>query len=181
MNTKNLIEQFKKAKAGYIAFPYTNKENETSKRLLYIGASYENAKKKDIDTIDNFLKLSDLGYVATDKYTREDWYQALNELSASLKNPDVRRSQGQEDAYISITDNGTIKWNIKTQEIYIQGLSVRKTITQEGVYKEVKSKPLTIAKNVIRKTYLSSGNWRTFKVKNLEGNIKINGDTIEME
>jgi hypothetical protein len=181
MDYKKLIELFKNAKGGFIAFPYTNKQNETSKRTIYIGASYEEMKKKDIDTIDNFLMLTDLGYVATDKYTRADWQNALSELSASLKNPDVTKSNAQQDAYISVTDNGTIKWNLTTQELYIQGLSVKKTITEEGEYKAVKSAPKTIAKNVIRNTYLSTGKWRTFKVKNLDGTLKINGDTWELQ
>lgn len=181
MDYKKLIEAFKNANAGFIAFPYTNAQNETSKRTIYIGASYENTKKKDIDTIDNFLKLTDLGYVPTDKYTRADWNEALNELSASLKNPDTKKSNAQQDAYISVTENGTIKWNLTTQELYIQGLSVKKTITEEGEYKAVNSAPKTIAKNVIRNTYLSTGKWRTFKVKNLEGNIKISGDEIVIE
>src|ERR1035437_723676 len=102
MQTKQLIEAFKNAKAGYIAFPYTNKQSETSKRTIYIGASYENAKQKDIDTIANFLLATDLGYVPSEKYTREDWHNALNELLTSLKSPDQNRSQGQQDAYISI-------------------------------------------------------------------------------
>ncbi|MDP2692772.1 MAG: hypothetical protein Q8O88_03995 [bacterium] len=181
MQTKQLIEAFKNAKAGFIAFPYTNKQNETSKRTIYIGASYENAKQKDIDTISNFLLATDLGYVPSEKYTRADWHDALNELLSSLKNTDVKRSQGQQDAYISITENGTIKWNIETQELYIQGLNVKKTITEDGIYKEVNSAPKTIAKNVIRYEYLSTGKWRTFKVRNLEGNIRINNDTLEIE
>jgi len=181
MQTKQLIEAFKNAKAGYIAFPYTNKQNETSKRTIYIGASYENAKQKDIDTIANFLLATDLGYIPNEKYTRADWHIALNELLTSLKSPDQNRSQGQQDAYISITENGTIKWNVETQELYIQGLSVKKTITEEGEYKVVNSAPKTIAKNVIRHEYLSTGKWRTFKVTNLEGNIKISGDTLEIE
>ena len=181
MQTKQLIEAFKNAKAGFIAFPYTNKQNETAKRTIYIGGSYESAKLKDMDTISNFLLATDLGYVPNEKYKREDWNNALNELLSSLKSPDANRSQGQQDAYISITENGTIKWNVETQELYIQGMSVHKTITEEGEYKAVKSKPITIAKNVIRNTYLSTGKWRTFKVTNLDGNIKINGDTLEIE
>jgi hypothetical protein len=181
MQTKELIEAFKNAKAGFIAFPYVNKQGEVSKRTIYIGASYENAKAKDIDTISNFLLQTDLGYVPSVHYSKAVWNEALNELLNSLKNPDQKRSQGQQDAYISITENGTIKWNIKTQELYISGVSVKKTIVENGEYKEVNSKAITIAKEVIRNEYLSTGKWRTFKVKNLNGNVKINGDTLEIE
>ena len=181
MNTKQLIETFKSTNPGFIAFPYVNKEGEISKRTIYIGASYENAKQKDIDTISNFLLATDLGYIHSEKYSKEDWNNALNELLTSLKSPDQKRSQGQTDAYISITENGTIKWNIETQELYIQGLNVKKTVVEEGEYKVVKSAPKTIAKNVIRSQYLSTGKWRTFKVTNLNGNIRINNNTIEIE
>ena len=181
LDYKKLIQVFKDTKAGFIAFPYTNKKNETSKVLVYVGASYENLKMDDSNQIENFLIGNDLAYVESDKYTRTDWDNALAELLASLKNPDVKRSEGQSNAYINVTDNGMIKWCVETQKLYIAGSVIRKTIMEEGEYPEVKSKPITIAKNVIRKNYLKSGKIRRYDVSNLAGDIKANGETIEVE
>lgn len=58
---------------------------------------------------------------------------------------------------------------------------MRKTITEEGEYPEVNSKPITIAKNVIRKNYLKSGKIRRYEIGNLAGNVKVNNDVIEIE
>lgn len=180
MDYKQLIEAFKKTKAGFIAFPYTNKKNETSKLLIYVGASYENAKQEDMNQIENYLTGNDLAYLASDKYTRQDWNNALAELLNALKNPDTNRSIGQTDAYINVTENGMVKWCVATQKLYIAGNVVRKSVIEEGEYPEVKSKPITIAKNAIRKNYLKSGKIRRYDITNLAGDIKINGDIIEI-
>jgi len=181
MDTKKLIEAFKNAKVGFVSFPYTNKKNETSKLLVNIGVSYGNAKKKDIDTLDNFLKLSDLGYVKDERYTRADWETAMNELSFALKSPDKSRSDGQSNAYVSITENGVIQWCIATQELVIVANLVRKEVIEEGEYKADTRKPLTIAKDTIRKHYLTTGKYRKYIIKNLAGNIKISGEVLEIE
>jgi uncharacterized protein (UPF0297 family) len=181
MDYKKLIKAFNETKAGFIAFSYTNKKGETSKLLVYVGASYENLKKEDINQLDNFLIGNDFAYVPSEKYTKEIWNEALNELSNSLKNPNQKRSEGQTEAYINVTENGMVKWCVETQKLYIAGSVVRKSVIEEGEYPEVKSKPITIAKNVIKKNYLKSGKIRRYDITNLAGNVKVNGDTIEVE
>lgn len=177
MNLQTLIEAFKEhTGVGFISFPYENAQKETAKRLVNIGISYENAKKRDLEVLKTGVE-----YIASDKYTKADWDAAIEELKTSLVAPDANRSEGQKNAYISITENGTLKYNIETQCLYIVGSSVRKTVIEEGEYKEVKSSGKTIAKNKIKKEYLSTGQFRTFKLNNLIGNIKINGDILEIE
>lgn len=121
LDHKKLIAVFKEAPKGLIAFMYTNKKNETSKVLVYVGASYENLKTEDINQIENYLIGNDLAYVPSEKYTRQDWNNALNELLYSLKNPDTKRSQGQLNAYINVTENGMVKWCVEKQKLYIAG------------------------------------------------------------
>lgn len=184
MDYKKLVKAFNNENngrpIGFIAFNYTNKQNETSKRLVYIGASYENAKEKDILTLTKYLARKRKGYIASEKYTKEVWVLAMNELLNSLKSPDTNRSEGQKEAYVSISKNGCLKWSVEKQQLYIHGTLVRKTVTEEGDYPEVNSSSKTIAKNVIRKNYLSTGKYRSFKLENLESDIKINGDVIEI-
>jgi hypothetical protein len=55
-------------------------------------------------------------------------------------------------------------------------MQVHKTVLSEGEYKEKNSKPLTIAKNVIRKN-LKTSKYRQYKISKAE-QFKIKGDTI---
>jgi hypothetical protein len=176
MNYKKLIETFENAKPGFITFLYTAKNGETSKKLFNIGTSYEQLKLNDINTLDNLLIPNSDTYIPSEKYTRAIWNEAVEQKLQSLKTPQVK-----EDNFISVTKNSTIQYNANTGELYISGRSVKSTIVEEGEYKEVNSKPLTIAKRVIEKNYLTTSKWRKLNVKNLAGNLKISGDTIEIE
>lgn len=180
LDLQKLVAVFKEHKGiGFIAFPYINKQNELSKRLVNIGFSYENAVKKDLETLNEGIE-----YIPSEKYTQGDWDVAVTELKKSCikslypNNTDAR-STGQIEAYIHLA-NG-LRWHIESKTLHIYGLSVRKTTVEEGGYKEVKSAPKTIAKNTIKSKYLRASKLRTFPVQNLAGNIKINGDTIEVD
>jgi uncharacterized protein (DUF1015 family) len=177
INLKNLIEAFKSSKGvKFISFPYENQQGELARRLVNIGISYENAKKKDLETLREGIDV-----IQSDKYSLTDWNLAKAELEASLVKPDEVRSEAQTNAYIKLDENGSLKYNVEQQALYIFGSSVNKSVEVEGVYKEVKSAPKTIAKNAIKKHYLRTGQLRTFKVTNLKGGIKMNGDTIEID
>lgn len=177
INLTELVLKFKQHTGiGFISFPYRNAKMETSKLLVNIGISYANAKKRDLITLNNGVE-----YLASDKYTLTDWNNAIEELKGSLKIPDSNRSQGQSDGYIKLTKNGSLKWNINQQKLYIFGSLVRKNIIEIGEEKNVKSKPKTIAKEVIKKFYLRSGKLRTYQVDRLQGNIRINGDIIYVD
>jgi hypothetical protein len=173
---KRLIEIFsKQTGVGFISFPYENKQAEKSRRIVNIGLSYANAKTKDLKTL-----VGGVAYIPNEKYSVVEWNLAIAELKESCIAPDSVRSEGQQNAYIPVTENGSLKWNITNERLYIFGQSIRKTITEEIEYKAVKSSAKTIAKNVIKKNYLSTGKLRSFIVDCVIGDIKINGDTIEI-
>lgn len=179
--TKKFIEVLKNAKPGFVSMTYTNKQGETAKLKINLGYSYGNAKEKDIDMLENYLRGNDLAYIPSEKYTKADWEQAITELLNSAKSPDLNKSLGQQDAYINITENGTLKWNIETQKLYIHAKVETKEVLVRGEYKEVKSKPLTIAKDAIRKEYLVTGKIRNYILENLEGKMRISGTTLEID
>jgi hypothetical protein len=183
MDIKKLIAEFKKIKgAKFIGFPYENKQGEVSKRIVNGGVSYANAVKKDIEKLNKAKRKKGKGYVKGEGYTQADWTLAIESKLESLKSPDTTRSNGQKDAYVNITTNGIIRWNVATQKIYIFAQSVSKSVTQEGEYKEVKSKPLTLAKRSVEKHLgLSTSKFRLFVLDGLRGDLKLNGDTVELE
>lgn len=162
---------------GFVSLQYRNKDGELSKRLLNVGARYDNAKKKDIETIDGGVD-----YIPSDKYTRTDWDMALTEVKQSLVNPDKARSDGQKNAYIVLNEsNGSVRFNVNQQEVYLFAKSEKKEVLEAGVYKTVNSKPKTLAKKAISKTYLKSEKFRSFIIKNLAGVVKVNKQVINID
>lgn len=174
---QRLIGLMQTSAIGFVAVNnYENKDGEISKRRINIGYSYENLKKKDAETLANGVE-----FIASDKYTKADWDMAIAELTKSIAEPSKTRSDGQSNAYLSLTENGAVLYNYNTQELYIKGLELSgsKKVVEEGIRKEVKSKPVTIAKNAIRSEYLKAGLIRTFIVKNIK-EIKMRGEEIEL-
>lgn len=175
---QSLFDAFMNYKGvGFVSLQYRNKEGELSKRLLNVGAKYENAKKSDIDTLNEGV-----AYIGSDKYTRADWDMALAEVKQSLVSPDKTRSDAQKNAYIVLNEsNGSVRFNVNQSEVYLFAKSEKKEVLEAGVYKEVKSKPKTIAKKAIQKTYLKSEKFRTFIIKNMAGSVKVNKQIINID
>jgi len=150
---------------------YTNSHNEVSNNLINVGASYENAKRKDIELLEN-LNVFEHNFKSNPELIEE----ARVELIKAFLAPNEARSKGQTEAYTNIVPG--VKVHNQTGVIYVYGYRQNKTILKEGEYKEVKSKPLTIAKNELRKL-LRTGKFTQYALE--YGNeIKANGDTLEL-
>jgi len=149
---------------------YTNSYGEVSNNLVNVGASLENAKKKDIETLQSL----DVTTLNGDSILLET---AKVELINSFIKPDENRSQGQIDAYTIVAKG--IKVHNQTGEIYVFGLRNSKTVVVEGVYPQVKSRPLTIAKNQLRKE-LKSNKFTQYKLSSTAV-MKMNGEELIFE
>ena len=185
-NIQRLIEIFKNSKgAKFVAFTYTNKFNETAKRLIQINTIYENALKSDLDIIPN------VEYLENDNYDRATFITAQAELLKSAKmslgiNDDTmnksdkqthkNRSEGQINAYVKIAPN--VKYNVEKQQLHIFAKEVRKTIVTEGVYPTTNKRAKTKAKDYVKKT-MKSSKYRNYVIANID-TIKLNGDTLEI-
>ena len=141
---------------------YTNTYGEVSNNIVNIGASLDNAKVKDIQSLKGKIGTTDI----------EE--QARLELIKSLETPHANRSRGQIEAYTIITKG--LKVHNETGEIYVFGLRMKKEVIEEGTYPSVNSRALTIAKNVLRKD-LKSSKFTQFKISEM-GEIKIAGEEI---
>jgi hypothetical protein len=162
---------------GYISLQYRNKQGELSKRLMNLGAKIENAKKKDLAMMES----EGIPYVASTKYTKADWDMAMAETKQSLIKADEVRSEGQKNAYIVLNEeNGSVKYNMNTQEIYLFGKSEKKEVIEAGVYPTVNSRAKTIAKEAIKKS-LTSAKFRAMILKNVSGSVKVNKQVINVD
>lgn len=170
-----LLDTFMKYKGcGFVSLQYRNKQGELSKRLMNIGAEVANAKKDDLKTIANGIT-----YVPSINYTKAVWDIGMAEMKQScIKNPNENYSNGQLNAYAKLNEeNGSVRYNFNTQQIYLFGKSEHKEILEHGVYKAVKSSAKTLAKKEIGKA-LKNTKFRTLILSNLCGTVKVNKQII---
>jgi hypothetical protein len=149
---------------------YTNSYGEVSNNLVNVGASLTSAKYSDIETLQSL----DVTALNGDSILLE---KARVELINSFIAPNENRSQGQIDAYTIICKG--VKVHNESGEIYVYGLRKSKTTLVEGVYPQVNSKPLTLAKNTLRRE-LKSSKFTQYKLSSTSV-IKLNGEELSFE
>ena len=152
---------------------YENKQGERANLLINLGVSYEKQVQKDILTLQN-LDILDVDSIE-DKILGE---RAKQQLIASFQNPDANRSRGQINAYTVLEHCPSIKVHNETGKVYIKGSIVSKKVIVEGTYPTVNSRPLTIAKNKLRKEFCSTAKYRQYMVESI-GNMGVKGETID--
>lgn len=168
---KNAIEKSPTGVTFFSLKNYTNRNGEVSDNTINIGINYEKSKLQDI----YFLETIDLTKYEF-KSTQNDIVDAKKELIAAFLKPDQNRSNGQTDAYTIITKG--VKVHNETGLLYIYGYRVSKRVIKEGVYPVVKSSPLTIAKNELRKL-LKTGKFTQYSIE-VNNTLTANGETIEL-
>jgi hypothetical protein len=152
---------------------YTNKQGEVSNQLINVGASYENAKAADIQTLKDLdITLSKHEF----KSSIIDLEKARVELINAFITPNENRSNGQKEAYEHISSG--LKVHNQTGLLYIYGYRINKTVLVKGEYKKVNSSALTIAKNELRKL-LKTDKFVNFSLE-VGNTLKMAGDTLEL-
>ena len=152
---------------------YENKFGEVSNNLINVGISYEKSKERDIEFLKNLDLNSNEFEFKSDMALLIEAKQALIE---SFEKPDFNRSEGQINAYTNIIKG--VKVHNETSKVYVYGYRQSKTILQDGVYPVVNSKPLTKAKDEIRKL-LRTSKYTQYVLDNV-GEIRANGETLEL-
>lgn len=167
--TEELIEKLKTITGvSFVSVVYTNEQNEKQHTLFNVGVNYEKAKAKDLEYLKN-LDITELNSDLSADLLMEATQSLINDFEKTISKEKVKK-----DNFIHLT-NG-LKQHTENNELYVYGMLVHKTVLSEGEYKEVNSKPLTIAKNLIRKN-LKTSKYRQYKIGKAE-QFKIKGDTI---
>lgn len=170
---KNLIALFGSLQTitgvSFVSIVYKNKEDEIQKTLINVGVSYENAKLKDIE----YLKELDVKTIKSSQNV-STLEQARVALLGALISPSKSRSEGQKNAYTYL--NNGLKVHNETGKLYVVGMKVKKEVLVQGDYKADTRRPLTIAKDDIRKT-MKSTQYRNYDLSNM-GKVTIKGDTL---
>ncbi len=170
----NLLEQLQKiTSAKFVSLTYRSKgTNELARHTILLGVNHEKAYQKDLSKL---LTLQ----------PRLDGLkkQACEELILSLKNS-LEKGIGENDSYTckGVYENlpcKGLKLHKEKAELHLLGYTVQKTVIEQGEHKEVKSKPLTIAKNELRLLgRLSKIRQFVLNIENIK-EVKINGKNLE--
>lgn len=150
--------------------------------VVLIGFSYQNAVRKSLEALENMAK--------DGKFTNELDAQAAGELIASctkslesqatgVPNEDYACKDVYEPVYFDGELINGVRYCQTTKNFNLSGLVQSEVVLTPGVYREVNSRPLTIAKRAIDKT-LPRSKVRTFTVSaDKLTAARINGETIE--
>jgi hypothetical protein len=166
-----LISNLKKTEKGvqFVSVNYINDANEQQRTVFNVGVSYQTAKKKDLEYLQN-LDVTTLESGIDTELLNE----AKEALIKALIKPNKAMSDGQKNAYEHL-GNG-LKMHVTEKELYVYGMKVKKTVLVEGTYKADTRKPLTVAKDELRKG-MKSTKYRQFNISKMKV-MKLQGDTL---
>jgi len=185
---KNLINKFENLKsASFITINnyLSTTSGEVANHKINVNISVENAKKTDLNRLQNcndndiqaISKASGIDVETIKTALAEMLTSAVKNLSAD-KTERTNQSQGQTDAYISLTP--AIKLHKETLEVHVFGQAISKVVLVKGEYKTVNSSSKTLAKSAIKKHLdLRGDKFRNFILGNADS-IKIQGETLEL-
>jgi hypothetical protein len=177
-NSIQILKNLLNAGAGFASFTYKSKgDGSVARYTLNLGFKYISLLEKSIQELKTKMDLNEFS---------GDELLAANEVMASLeKSLEAHRNGTQNEDYTRkglMTPLGNGVSINHDNSIQIFGLVQSKKIIQEGTpKKEVKSKPITILKNKIKKD-LPISKFREFALdKDAMQVMRINGDTIEIQ
>lgn len=151
---------------------YLSAKDELANHTINLGISYGNAKDSDIAFLSDAKNIQTIDFGDLAPYAENARLEML-QSKVSETNP---YSIGQSEAYITVCPN--VRVHIESGRIYIYGLVIKKHVIKAGIYKQVNSRPLTLAKNLI-KNELKTSKFREFAFDKL-GTVTAKGTEIEI-
>lgn len=180
----NIIVEITKKIAGikdckFASLTYLSKSSgELARYTVALGFSYHNLVEKSVTELELLISEN------SDKWD-ELTKQAADDVMASFKKTLAAHAEGKQNEdytkinqYIPIGGGANINTTDNTVQVF--GLLNSKVTITEGVFKPVNSRPLTIAKDKIRKQ-LPISKFREFALDFSQvEKVKMNGDTFEI-
>ena len=121
---------------------------EVADHIICFHISYETALKRSIETLRAYECLNELEVQAKDELIKS--YEASLEKIATTEIEEISdgysRYFDEEGKYVK-----GCKLHVDTNTLHVYGLAHQKRVHKAGTYKEVKSRPLTVIKNKLRK------------------------------
>lgn len=165
--------------AQFARFTYRAKgTNELARHILLVNTDTKALYMKDVATLQALIPT-----IPLDQPLRlRAAYAILNSLQESLAvgighNSEYVHSPERADTYVTLNHMPNVKVHKRTGDVYVMGLAQDKVVLEPGVYKEIRSSPLTLAKHEIDKQ-LRRSHVRQFVLPNLVS-CAIAGDTAD--
>lgn len=164
--------------ARFASFLYRSKgTGQLSRYTVILGADVEKIYRDDAEFLTNLLP------TLTDELDRKACEQLLSSVRESLEkgignNSRYVHSAENADTYKTFPSVPGLKIHKDTGTLHMLCLIHTKVVVEEGEYKKVNSRPLTIAKNKIRKQ-LRQSKIRQFAFSGID-TAKLNGETIHL-
>lgn len=178
MTIAELINMLSEGKgAHFVSFTYRSKgTNELAKLVVALGHDTSELYKMDLEILHAIL-------IGIDPEVEPIKYEACKKVIASrIKSLEVgignNPAYTHQDTYVYPICMKGFRVHKEEGTVYVSGLVQSKVTLEEGEYKEVKSKPLTIEKKKIEKD-LPSGKYRMYILSNITS-VHLNGNTLEI-
>lgn len=168
--------------AKFVSFTYRSKKaNELARHTIILGATYKGILERSKLALE-LLPISEIMELGI---SNELAIQAKDKVLASLTKSIVAHANGEQNEdytkigqYIPLGNGLSI--NSTDGSFQLFGLAHAKMVIEPGEYKEVKSRPLTIAQNKI-KELLPISKFREFALDyNVIQSARMNGETLEL-
>jgi hypothetical protein len=154
-------------------FSYANMLKQEKERLTTVNISAIDVERFNYERI-NFEKK---GYATVESY-KVAVGEALETALAELRKP---KESKDDEVSNDIWLNKVLVFNTNTQRLSIVGEEVKKVVVEQGEFKKVASDPKTTAKNLIKKQLdFRTDKYRRFAIDNIEGELKLQGETLEI-
>ena len=164
--------------ATFCSIYYESKgTGEVARHTINLNVNLENLYSQDLETLMSIKNnLNDSVEIQACNELIESFEDSLkagigNNVNYSQKNVDYKRFKDVDGKVIS---------NVKQHpngQIYLSGLLINKDVIEQGQYVERKSKPLTIAKNKMRKD-LKTTKFRNYVLDSNTFEIRVRGNNI---
>lgn len=163
MNKDLLVAEFSKFRPSstFVSLnEYVNSSGEVSNYNLVFHVSYASLLERSI---------AELGvYIPDDEVESKAKDELISSYEDSLKKLETKTLEELEENYLHFRDSSGnyikgIKLHKDSDTLHLYGTVLNKKVIVPGNYKEVKSKPLTLAKNKLAKS-LPVSKWRQFKI-----------------
>lgn len=156
-----LIEQLKKINgASFASFVYTNKAGETAKHNVLLGVSYQTCLERSIKQLLALRRRNASKWDTTTAQACDEMLASFTKSLTAIASGTCNEDYTKAENYVNTGIRG-VTMNLNDRQLHLFGLSRSKTVIVAGEYKEVNSRPLTLAKNTLRRK-LSIGKWREY-------------------
>lgn len=159
---------------------------ESASHTVLLNFSYANMLKDEKEKLLNFdvntvdVDAFDYSRINTGSLTLEQYKRAVKDaLPTALA--EMNAPKQVKDTSNDVWLNKVMVFNLNTLRLSIVGEAIKRAVVEEGEYKQVKSAPLTVAKQLIRKQAgCRSDKYRRFAIDNFEGEAKLQGETLDI-